>query len=332
MHILHHADDVLNRLLDGSAWAVAERANGRPGRIRLPEDPARRRELVRRHLAGEPATISFHAEGCEPWVERVERVQLAAYCPAADGCCRWVGLDLDGASHGSRGLADVDRAAAAIVERADALGLGGGLLLARSRSGSGRHVWLLTPGSAPLADAVVAVGALAAAAMRAAADDVHDGSLVHAFIRIDATIAPPGDVGLEMIPRSDDRPQFGWSLRLPTAERVIRPPAGACDAGAWAALVREARARLRPRPPARRTARAVRNARVLSDRTREFLDGRVSQGSRNAEAYAAACSLFGAGIDPIEVERLILDGAGSCGMREREARDVLKSARKAVAR
>ncbi len=130
---------LLLALLDGATFANAMRRNGKPCRIRLPDDPESRTAIVDAHLRGAPSTLTFHANGYTPWREQVDVVALAAFCPAADGRCPWVGIDLDAADHGATGLVDPMYAARAIAERAANAGLMTGLLIARSRRGAGER-------------------------------------------------------------------------------------------------------------------------------------------------------------------------------------------------
>ena len=101
------AVQLLLALLDGATFANAMRRSGTPCRIRLPENPEARAALVEAHLRGAPSTLTFHADGYTPWTERVDAVNLAAFCPGADGRCRWLAVDLDAAEgHGTDGLAN----------------------------------------------------------------------------------------------------------------------------------------------------------------------------------------------------------------------------------
>lgn len=348
------AKATLFTILDGARWATAIRDNGRPGRIMVPADPAERAALIDAHLTGSPAVLTFHRADGPPWAERVAAVVLGCYTPAADGLCHWVAVDLDATDgHGARGLVDPLHAARCIAERTYNAGLGGGLLVARSKSGRGVHVWLILPAPVPLADAVLGVAALAAAALRVAGDDVHDAGGEHAFRRGDGSIARPGDAGgVELYPRSGARPACGWSLTLPgagafahrgggvvidpfTNEPCQLPDEPRCDATAWVRHVDEARAELQrrsrrstPRPAPREPLRA--STIGISNRTHDFINGRINEGSRNLNCFSAACNLLGCGIDPAETERLILHGARACGLPEREARAALASASRAV--
>ena len=79
------AAPLLLALLDSATFANAMRRNGRPCRIRLPDDLESRTAIVDAHLRGAPSTLTFHANGHTPWREQVDAVALAAFCPAADG-------------------------------------------------------------------------------------------------------------------------------------------------------------------------------------------------------------------------------------------------------
>ena len=354
------AIEILLALLDCTAFANALRNNGKPCRIALPDDPDARRALVDLHLRGEPSVLTFCAEVHRPWQERVDAVTLAALSPGDDGFCRWIGIDLDAADHGASGLADPVHATRALAERIDAAGLSTGLLVARSRGGQGRHVFLILPGPTTLDDAVIGVAALAAAAFRIALSDVVEYGARHAFRCANGSIARPGDAGaVELLPRSTAKPPHGWALALPCAgafaaqgggvlvdpfddqpvqlERVPR-----CDRQAWQRLVSEAREeltnrtaspgpRLRDRPAndANRLGRPIDR---IDARTRAFLDGQVSEGARNNSAFAASANLLGCGFDPQEAGRMILAGAMACGLPEREARAAFSSAMRALTR
>ena len=351
---------VLLALLEGSNFANAIRRCGRPCRIRLPNERESRAALVDAHLHSAPATLTFHAEGCKPWREKVDAVALSAFCPAADGRCRWVAIDLDGADHGQTGLADPIHSTRAIAERADAAGLTAGLLVTRSRRGRGRHVFLLLPEPTTLADAVMGVAALAAAAFKVTASDVVECGAEHAFRRVDRAIARPGDEGaVELLPRSTVKPPHGWPLTLPGAGAFAARGGGVivdpfddrplqhesvprCDREAWSRFVAEARASLSKRSPAlaprqtRRFANGTTRSRQpidrIDSRTQAFLEGHVVEGARNLSAFAASANLLGCGVDVREAERLILAGAAACGLPEREAIAAFKSAEKAHTR
>lgn len=64
----------------------------------------------------------------------------------------------------------------------------------------------------------------------------------------------------------------------------------------------------------------------LPARTLAFLEGRASEGTRNAEAHYAAQQLRDAGVVEAETMRLIEDGAARCGLPLREAHNAVKSA------
>lgn len=341
-------------LLDGAEFANAIRRNGKPCRIRLPWDSESRAALVRAHLSGSSATLTFHADGRQPWREHVDAVVLAALCPAADGRCRWVGIDLDGVDHGASGLADPIHAARSVAERAADAGLMSGLLVARSRHGQGRHVFLLPPEPLPLADAVIGVAALAAAAFRTAAADMAEYASRHAFKCANGAIARPGDAGaVELVPRSTKTPRHGWALALPAAgayrvhgggvivepfddEPVQHTWVPRCNGPAWLRFVAEHRHALnriqrrhnRLYPRCTDLPRSQR----LHPLTAEFVAGLTPKGQRNESAFAAACNLLGNGLPPQEVERQILHGARGCNLPEREALSAIQSALRAVDR
>jgi hypothetical protein len=221
------------------------------------------------------------------------------------------------------------------------------MLVARSRGGRGRHVFLLLPAPASLEDGALAVAALAADALIVATDDQRQTDRPHAFARLDGAIAEPGQPGaMELIPRSSVRPVLGWALALPSAGRYAAAGGGViidpftdepttlqrvprCDAAAWRRFLDEARARI-PRPARQKTRPRV-CARAsakpgLRSRTNDFLAGRVGAGRRNDEAFAAACDLIAAGVGEDEARRLIIHGADACGLPEREARSAFASA------
>ncbi len=343
---------LLLALLDGATFANAVRRNGKPCRIHLPVDLESRTALVGAHLRGAPSTLTFHADGLKPWREQVNAVALAAFCPAVDGQCRWVGIDLDGADHGAIGLVDPMHAARTIAERAADAGLMSGLLVARSRRGRGRHVFLMLPEPAMLADAVIGVAALAAAAFKVAAFDVAEHGAQHAFRRANGAIAHPGDVGaIEFLPHSTVKPPHGWALALPGAGAFTADGGGVildpfkdqpiqhrcvprCDGQAWRCFVTEGRHALDriKRQQGRRHPRYTDQPRPqrLHPLTDEFLAGRTPTGRRNTAAFAAACNLLGNGLPLHEVERQILQGARGCELPEREAHSALQSALRAA--
>lgn len=351
---------ILLAFLDGATFANALRQNGKPCRISLPDDHESRADLVRAHLNGTPRSLVFRAEGCESWTERVEAVVLATFCPAQDSRCRWLGVDLDAADHGPGGLADPVHAVRVIAERADAAGLSNGLLVARSRRGQGRHVFVLLREPAPLEDAVIGVAALAAAAFNAAQRDTKEEEAPHAFRCRNGAIAQPGDAGaVELTPYSTRAPQFGWAMLLPAAgafaahgggvivdsfeDRPVQQSAvPRCDPEAWSVFVTEAQASLPERSAAAPPRRMQHFCTLgygprdpldrIDERTREFLEGRTQEGARNRSAFAASANLLGCGVDEREAERLVLAGATACGLPEREARATFRSAVTSVGR
>jgi hypothetical protein len=351
------AVSLLLALVDGAGFATAVRRNGKPGRIRLPDDAESRAALVDTHLRGSPATLEFHAEGHSPWRERVDAVVLAAFCPGTDGLCRWLGIDLDAADHGQGGLADPSHAVRTIAERADHAGLLDGLLVARSRRGQGRHAFLLLPGPVPLDDAVLGVAALTAAAFRVASRDAEEGEVSHAFRCASGAIASPGAAGsVELFPHSTSRPPHGWAMLLPLAgalkvhgggivvdpfeDQPLEPTAiPCCCPKAWDTLITETRSALAEqevsvmvRRAERRSSSTRRPLDRIDPRTRSFLDGEAVEGTRNVSAFAAAANLIGCGVSERDAEHLILAGATACGLPEREARAALRSAARAIAR
>lgn len=70
----------------------------------------------------------------------------------------------------------------------------------------------------------------------------------------------------------------------------------------------------------------------LPERTQRFLNGQAVKGERNAEAFAAACQLRDAGMDRTEALSRILAGARACGLPDREAAGVVRSAYSRAAR
>jgi hypothetical protein len=346
----------LRAMLDGAAVANAVMPWGKPGPIRLPDDPTERAALVNAHVRGEPADVTYCPAGHAPSMVHVEALALAGFCPAADGRCRWLGIDLDAADgHGAGGLADPEHAAGCLVERADAAGLLSGLLVARSRGGRGRHVFVFPPEPVALADGVLALAALVASAFKIAAADADNYGAPHAFRCADGAIAEPGQAGaMELRPRGTARPALGWTLALPAAGAFAQAGGGTvldpftdtpcelsavprCDARQWARFVADARAMLPRQRPGKLDSRPVAGRsgvrwasgtgpRALDARTHDFLEGRVSQGTRNSACFAAGCNLLGSGVSESEAERLILAGAVACELPEREARTCFASA------
>ncbi len=351
---------LLLTMLEGSTLANAVRGNGKPCRIRLSDDANSRLALVRRHVRGEPATLTFHAEGHRPWRERVDAVVLAAFCPGDDGQCRWLGIDLDASDHGQCGLADPVHVMRSLAERVDAAGLLSGLVAARSRGGRGRHVFLMLPESVALRDAVIGVAALSAAAFNVARSDEEQCGVQHAFRRADGRIAGLGEAGsVELVPRSTARPPYGWALTLPGAGAYSANGGGVivdpfedvptelrgvprCAPAAWRTFVRESRTELLGRRSARPATRmrglehqscgSGRPIERIDAQTQAFLDGQAPKGSRNMSAFAASANLLGCGVDECEAERLIANGAAACDLPQREALSAFKSAVAALSR
>ena len=159
---------------------------------------------------------------------------------------------------------------------------------------------------------------------------------------------------VELVPRGTARPALGWPLALPGAGAYASKGGGVVvdpftdqptdlatvsrrDAGHWGRFLADARARLpgrmaTGRPSVAQAARKPAGWGIgvppnrIDARTRDFLGGRASQGTRNAACFAAACNLLGVGVTESEAERLILAGAATCGLSEREARTCLASA------
>lgn len=360
MHSANAAVQTLSTLLDGAEFATAIRSNGKPCRIALPADREGRESLICSHLRGAPATLTFIARGHDPWRETVDAVALAAFCPAADGQCRFVALDVDAADHGPAGLADPAHVVRTIAERADALGLLSGLVAARSRGGQGRHIFFLVTEPVPLQHAVIGVAALGAAAWKVAKLDSLEYETPPAFRCANGAAARLGDAGaVELLPRSGLRPQFGWAMTLPAAGAFAARGGGAiidpftdapcdltsvpvCDTLAWARLIADAMNELTRavqwqrwdgahRAPSRSTTCSDPLTRI-DHRTRELIDGQTPTGSRNNAAFAAGANLLGCGVNELEARRLVLAGGRACGLSEREARTAFESARRAHAR
>jgi hypothetical protein len=343
---------LLLALLDGATFANAIRNNGKPCRVRLPDDPDARGAFVRAHLQGAPSTLVFHADGHRPWTEHADKVALAAFCPAADGRCRWIGVDLDGTDHGAAGLADPVHGARTIAERATAAGLMSGLLVARSRHGQGRHVFLLLPGPIALTDAVLGVAALVAAAFKVAKADAEESGAPDAFLGAKGAVACPGDAGaVELLPRSTTKPQHGWGLMLPAAGTFAAHGGGVivdpfddeplehrcvprCDGQAWRSFITESREAVdrihRRNSQCLHSDISPSRHRQRHPLTDEFLGGRTPKGRRNTAAFAAACTLLRTGLPLYEVNRQILQGARGCELPEHEAHSAVRSALRAV--
>lgn len=345
--------NILRRLLDGAEFAnVLALPWGDPGPIRLPVDSERRDELIRAHIIGAPASVRFAPIDKPERIVRVDALQLGAYSPRADGTCGWIAFDLDGSSHGSGGLREPDRAAAAIAERAATAGLWPGVLIVKSRSGAGRHVWIIVPDAVPMADACLAVAGLAAQARRIADRDALEcPDRPHAFATSAGGIAAIAQAGaFELVPKSTERPTRGYVMALPFGgvaakrggglavdvfghpARIIEPSAvPACDAWAWDRLIRETRAELarrkrRPRQLPRRSFSPRMHR--LDPRTQQLIAGAISEGGRNKAAYYGYRDLVRSGMSPSEAESLIVAGAERCGLPRREAEATLQSARR----
>lgn len=327
------------KLLEGSSRASALMPWDKPGPIRLPDDPGERAQLVRAHLRGEPVTVTYCPEGKPPSEIDLPELRLFALNPGNDGLCRWLGIDLDAADgHGAAGLADPAHAQRTLAERADALGLLPALLCAPSRSGKGRHLFILLPEPVSLADACLGVAAWVAAAFHVATADLEWGSL-HAFRTANGSVARPGQPGaVELTPRGGERPRLGWSLSLP---RMFIDPFEWREADSvnpclsvesWQRFIMFARADMARRiSPGRRRIWPVARSTVdpvlrAHPETRELLNGRVAQGGRNGATYRAMCNLLGLGVDPSEAARLVREGAVACGLSPREAESAVKSA------
>ncbi len=339
---------LLLAMLDGCRFANATMPWGSPGPIELPSDAATRTALVEAHIAAAPFDVVYVPAEKPAQRLRLRATSLAALCPDADGGCRWLGLDLDGDDHGASGLSDPVHAVRCIAEAADRAGLLRGLVVARSRRGRGRHVFLMLPGPAALHDAVLGVAALISAAYAVAAADVAEHGAPHAFRRADGRLANPGDSGaVELIPCSSVRPRNGWPLTLPAGGAFAASGGGViidpfdntphslsevphCDHPCWMRFIADAKARRARKPliPNRRPQVTIRvnNPRRISDRTRAFLAGEVGEGMRNVACFAASCNLIGTGVSETEAEQLILAGAAKCGLGEREARVAFASA------
>lgn len=344
------AIELLVRLLDGQHRASAFMPWGKPGPILLPDDQSGRERLVQAHIAGGPATVLYSPANGTQKLVAITQVVLAAYCPGTDGNCRWIAFDIDSAkNHGCSGLLDPDRAVRCLAERADAAGLLPGLIVVASKSGHGRHVWLLLPRPTPLAEAALGAAMLAAMALRIAQADHEEGDVPHAFASAAGPIVAPGASGaFEIFPKADEPPPIGWAVTLPLAGAycaaggglLLDPFAGRpsadvrfapCNRDAWDTLVQDARSELRRRTPAtrpvaRKPSKAPDAAARLDPRTRELIEGRTPEGARNSAVFAGTLNMLGCGVDPNEAVRLALDGAKAAGLPEAEVRSTIKSA------
>ncbi len=135
--------DLLLRMLDGARYANAIMPWGKPAPIVLPEQADDRARLIEAHLSGTSAEIDYAPANQPLRRMRLEVVTLAAFNPGADGHCRWLAIDLDGADHGQHGLQNPAQAAKCIAEQVFKSGLGDGLIVARSRRGVGRHIFFV---------------------------------------------------------------------------------------------------------------------------------------------------------------------------------------------
>ena len=221
-------------------------------------------------------------------------------------------------------------------------------------------MFLILPEPIALADAVIGVAALAAAALKVAVSDVAEYGAEHAFRRANGAVARLGDAGaVELLPRSTLKPPFGWALTLPAAGAYQDDGGGVivdpftdrpihhehvprCEPESWSQFIADTRTTLSKR----RRATTFRRARPLNTdsdrgrrpidrvdvRTRAFIDGHTPEGTRNEAAFAAGANLLGCGVDRREAERLILAGAAMCGLPQREAMNAFKSAVQALSR
>lgn len=341
--------ELLLAMLEGSMYANAVMPWRAPAPIRLPDDRADRAKIVEAHLLGTAFEVLYSPKDAASRLIRIDTLVLAAFCPAADGRCRWLMIDLDGLDHGEKGLRDPHHAVRCIAERAANAGLLAGLVTARSRRGIGLHVFLFPPAPCDLVDGVIVIGALIADAYRAATAAMTECGIPHAFRCGDGTIAKPGQAGaVELIPRSTTRPELGWPITLPGAGAyspsggglIIDPFSGEpislrvaprADSENWLRYLEEAKLRYRRNapthlPPPRSRSLSVNSRSRIDPRTRAFLAGRVQEGQRADSAYASACNLIGIGIDACEVRQLILDGAAACGLPAVEATNAVASA------
>lgn len=355
LFIVHGRRALLRRLLDageataddvpdGCKRAQAVMPWGAFAPIILPDDDAGRVALIDAHIAGGPANVTYAPLGKRSRMVRVERLQLAALTPRTDGRCSWLALDLDGASHGATGLVDPVGAARCVAERCDALGLAEGLLVVRSRSGAGVHVWVLSGAPVPQADAALVAAYIASCARRVADRDAVDYETPHSFLTASGGLAEPGRAGaVEILPRSIERPRLGYALVLPfsslSAERgggvqldvlgageLERVPA--CYPARFARVLTEARRELAARQ-ARRTPthcpRHYRPKRRLDPRTEALLVGAAPEGTRNRALFYAVGDLLRAGRTASEAERELLDAAQRCGLSCAEAAATIRS-------
>lgn len=352
MTAVDHVIATLLAILEGCTFGSAMMPWGKQGPIVLPSGDDDRRALVLAHIEGKAAEVTYCPTGGPSRIVSVARLVLFALCPAADDLCRFVCFDLDSADgHGSKGLLDPVRAAACIAERCDALGLLGGLIVARSRNGKGRHVWLILPCPVPLEDAVVAAGGLAVHGLRIANQDAVDTDRPHAFLCGDGQIGQIGRSGTwELIPHSTHRPKSGWSLMLPAAGALASHGGGVivdpfsfpsepiellgvprCDGRAWQRFLCETKSELdrrksSPRPKPHRPRTLSDPLTRIDPRTKDFLDGNCAPGERNRSLFVAVTNMLGVGVPGNEVEELAYRAALTCGLSDREARTTIRSA------
>src|SRR5262245_30987675 len=168
-------------MLDGSIYVNAIMPWDQPGPIRLPDDRIGRRALAEAHIRGIPADVLYLPKDRPARSVHVAALALAVFCPAANGMCRWLAIDLDGADHGDDGLHDPAHAARCIAQCAADAGLIGGLLVIRSRGGHGLHLFLLPPAPCDLKDGVLVIATLVARAYVIAKSDMSEFGVPHAF-------------------------------------------------------------------------------------------------------------------------------------------------------
>lgn len=335
-------------MLDGATFANAIMPWEQPGPIRLPDNPGGRRDLIIAHIRGDRADVLYVPNDRPARLVYVFPLALAAFCPAVDGMCRWLAIDLDGPDHGDHGLQDPAHPARCIAQAGADAGLMDGLLVARSRGGLGLHLFLFPPAPCTLLDGGLVIAALVADAYNIAKSDMSDFGTPHAFRSENGKIALPGQSGaVELFPHSTTKPEIGWAIALPAAGMfaatgggvIIDPFSGEptellavprADSDNWLRFLDAARSRRErhvPRRPASCIRRPSGSASLRVDpRTQEFLAGRVQEGKRSNAAYASACHLLGLGIAADEVRSLILDGAAACGLPVSEARNAVNSA------
>jgi hypothetical protein len=335
-------ESVLTRMLAGCEFASCQMPWGRPGPIRLPESEDARFDLTRSHLKGGPATV-FYTPAKGPCEEvDLKETRLFCLCPATDRRCRWVGIDLDGVNHGNDGLVDPLHTVRTFASAAEELGLLDGLMVAPSRSGVGRHLFLLLPSPTSLADAVLGLAAWTAHAWRIADRDVTDYDGQHAFRNSEGIPSQPGQAGaIELIPRSDAPPPLGWSLALPrefndpfTDHKVEIKSDISCSTDAWSTLIEQTRRLRRPQSLRSRPERRLPHSRKRIDGaskelhpdTVDFLNGNTPVGRRNQSLFATVCNLLGHGMDATEVEKFALDAGINNGLSHREAVATIQSA------